>query len=72
MYSIFQQQKKIIRFIIKHEGNLWEDLYAFDKRIHSVFIVHIDAVVEKSVYLEETHINWFKHKEDICNAVMVW
>ena len=29
-------------------------------------------VVGKINLYRETHINWYRHKEDVCNAVMVW
>ena len=29
-------------------------------------------VVGKTICLEQTHINQYRHKEDVCNALMVW
>ena len=29
-------------------------------------------VVGKTICLEQTHINWYRHKEDVGKAVMVW
>ena len=37
------------------------------------FLVYIlICVVGKTICLEQTHINQYRHQEDVCNAVMVW
>ena len=66
----------LINLLNQESGIIYSGKFTINaiyKVMHTAFIVHIDVGcwLLETVCLEDTHINYYRHKEDVCNAVMV-
>ena len=56
-------------------NHLSEEIYStcnWQKDAFRFYCIYWFGLLEKSVCLVETNINQYRHKEDVCNALMVW